>query len=786
MGSVRSGMIIVCAAIIGVAFLPALPNVLILILLFVPVLLSVLIAGWRCLLPIFLSLSLGLLWASIYGYLGLSQQLPAALEGVDVWVEGEVSGLPRVSGRSQRFELKVLSLELSDKAATQLAGLSAEQSLQRLRVNWYQTLRTVKPGERWRLLLRLKRPHGFANPGGFDYQGWLFQQGIGATGYVRKHEDNRQLAAAGFNQPLDHWRYRLYQRLTERLKEDPKKGLLMALLIGERSDVDSSQWQLLSKTGTNHLFVISGLHVGFVALCAYLLCFNLSRLFLIGPPGIAAQQVGVCGALLAACGYAAIAGFSLPTQRALIMLVVMLMGRLLCRRVGVWHSYIMALLLVLLWDPLAPGAVGFWLSFGAVGSLLYAFGLRTHSRGFWWRWGRPQWVVFVAFFPVLLFFFQQVSLVSPLANIIAIPIVGLVVVPLCVLVVIVEVALQVTDLGIFDTLAGQLSLAASYCLEFIMRLLELLADIPGGQWLSTLSVWVLLSALAGILLLLAPRGLPARWLAGFCFLPMLVGGDNKLQSGAFEMTVLDVGQGLSVMIATRNHHLIYDVGARFNANFDAASSAILPYLRQQGIASLDRVIVSHGDNDHAGALPVLLAGMPVDEVISGASRKIAERADIIVCQAGFSWQWDQVEFELMQAEPLFWNKENNRSCVLKISAQNMSVLIPGDIESQAEMALVKKYGEALKADILLAPHHGSLSSSSDVFLNQVKPSVVIVSSGYRNRFGHPHPKVMARYQKRQIEVLNTANEGAIRVSNSQSQQRPELESYRQTFKRYWL
>jgi len=790
MGSVRSWMIIVCMAIVGVAFLPFLPTWPVLMLLLLPVLPGLCYRQLRWLLAIFLPLLLGASWATGYGSLGLSQQLPETLEGLNVWVEGEVIGLPRVNGRSQRFGLAVLDLELSEQATAALAGQSVEYSLQRLRINWYQTLREVKPGERWRLLLRLKRPHGFANPGGFDYQGWLFQKGIGATGYVRKHENNQRLGEAGFHRLLDQWRYRLYQQLSDRLQGDPKKGLLLALLVGERSDVDGSQWQLLSRTGTNHLFVISGLHVGFVALCAYLLFFNLSRWLLLGPPRIAAQQVGVCGALIAACGYAAIAGFSLPTQRALIMLVVMLAGRLLRRRVNVWHSYFMALLLVLLWDPLAPQGVGFWLSFGAVGSLLYAFGLRTHSRGFWWRWIRPQWVVFVAFFPVLLFFFQQVSLVSPLANVIAIPVVGFVLVPLCVLMVGAEIVVQITGLGVFETLVNQLSFAASFGLELIVELLRLLAEIPGGQWVSTLSVWALLCALAGVLLMLSPCGLPARWLALFCFLPLFVGPDNKPPSGYFEMTVLDVGQGLAVQISTRNHHLVYDVGARFNANFDAASAVILPYLRQRGIRSLHRVIISHGDNDHAGSLPMLLAELPVDDVMSGASGKVSEREDVMPCQAGFSWQWDQVTFELMQTESLFWNKENNRSCVLKVSTQNMSVLVPGDIETRAEVALVKKYGEALQADVLLAPHHGSLSSSSDVFLNQVQPSVVIVSSGYRNRFGHPHPKVMARYQERQINVLNTANEGAIRVSNRQAELEPEagpvIESYRHEFKRYWF
>lgn len=784
MGSVRTGMIIVSAALISVVFLPELPAISNFLFLLLPVIFTFFSHAVRRLLPFYLPLVLGLLWGCGYGYLGLNQQLPKSLEGLDVWVAGEVMGLPVTHDRSQRFEFKVLEFELSEQM--QRAEKAVEPSLKKVRINWYQTKDRVKPGERWRLLLRLKRPHGFANAGGFDYQGWLFQQGIGATGYVRKHEDNKREAEAGYHRLLDQWRFKLYQKLSERLGDNPDKGLMLALLMGERGDVSHSQWQLLSRTGGNHLFVISGLHVGFVALCAYLLFFNVSRLLLIGPPRIAAQQVGVCAALMCSFAYAAVAGFSLPTQRALIMLVVMLAGRLLRRRVDVWYSYLMALLLVLLWDPLAPQSVGFWLSFGAVGSLLYAFGLRTHNRGVWWRWFRPQWVVFVAFVPVLLFFFQQVSLISPLANVVAIPVVGLFMVPLCVLMVVLEIILAFVDVAALESLAGLLFWFSHYCLALLVSFLTLLAELSVAQWTRNLNLWVLLCATAGVFLLLVPRGLPARWLALCCFLPLFVNDENQRPIGTFEMTVLDVGQGLSVYIGTRHHHLIYDVGARFNDNFDAASAVILPYLRKQGVGSLDRVVISHGDNDHAGSLPVLLAGIAVTQVISGASEKIMTETDTVVCEDGFSWQWDQVTFQLMQADSSLWHDENNRSCVLKVSSEHLSVLIPGDIEARAEFSLQEKYGKALQADVLLAPHHGSLTSSSETFLEQVKPSLVIISSGYRNRFGHPHSKVITRYQGRQIKVLNTANEGALQISKSSAQTEPVIDAYRQSSKRYWF
>ena len=252
------------------------------------------------------------------------------------------------------------------------------------------------------------------------------------------------------------------------------------------------------------------------------------------------------------------------------------------------------------------------------------------------------------------------------------------------------------------------------------------------------------------------------------------------------MTVLDVGQGLAVVIQTREHYLLYDVGARFSPTFDVSSSVIIPYLRQQGITALDRVIISHGDNDHAGSLPKLLAEVPVTEIISAASFPLLSDVKTSVCQAGTKWQWDNVDFELMRADKITWRNENNRSCVLKITGRNLSVLIPGDIEKRAELSLVEQLGSRLQADVLLSPHHGSLTSSEARFLAHVKPSIVIVSSGYRNRFGHPNNKVMERYRARKIRVLNTANQGSIMVSQTDAQTMPEIVSYRQTFKRYWF
>lgn len=771
----QAGMIIATVTIVAVGFLPYLPSPGVLALVLFLALVVIFLRRFLLVIP----LCFGLLWASVYGYLGLSQQLPEELEGVDVWVEGTVSGLPKVTARSQRFEFDINKVESSE-------GVYQHLNLQKIRVNWYQRDMLVLPGERWRLLVRLKRPHGFANPGGFDYEGWLFRQGIGATGYVRGDDKSHRIIPPGYRNLLDQWRHKLLAGLSNHLVHNPNKGFLLALLIGERSEIDDEQWQLLSTTGTNHLFVISGLHVGFVALCGYVLFFQLSRLLLLGPPRIAAQQVGAIGALLTSCCYAAIAGFSLPTQRALIMLVVMLLGRLCRRQINVWHSFCLALLLVLLWEPLAAHSPGFWLSFGAVGSLLYAFSHRTDSTGFWWRWIRPQWVVFIAFVPVLLFFFQQASLVSPLANILAIPVVGFVIVPLCLLVVMLQILAELSNAVIFYQAVDGLLKLTSFSLSQVFTYIQWLAEMPWAKWTHVISLWSLLPALAGVLLLLAPPGLPARWLGWFCFLPLFTGIETAPDSGGFEVAVLDVGQGLAVVVRTENYQLLYDTGARFSKSFDAASAVVLPYLRQQGVNQLDKLVISHGDNDHAGALPQLLENIEVSEIISGASATKTIGLEALACEGGKSWRWDGVHFELMRAERNVWDNENNRSCVLMIRSEQMAVLVSGDIETAGEVSLIRHYGDGLRADVLLAPHHGSKTSSSENFLDAVRPEIVIFSSGYRNRFGHPHPKVVARYRQREIEMLNTSEVGAVRIFANPEIPLLEIEKYRESFPRYWF
>lgn len=758
--------IIACSLGVGaVSLFPELPSLLWLS----PVALLGLVCAKYKPFKIIAALCFGLLWGLIYGWQGLQHQLPEAFENIDLNATGQIVGLPRTAERKQRFDFKLESLSLPN-------GEALYPPPKWIRINWYQTEKPVLPGETWQFVVRLKRPHGFASPGAFDFETWLFQRGIGATGYVREGNDNHKTEGAGARRPLDQIRFSLYRKLKQITHQYRYSAVLTALLMGERADIDDRLWDTFTRTGTNHLFVISGLHVGLVALCAYLLVMRIGRWVPLGTPAIAMQQVAAFCALWASAGYSALAGFGLPTQRALIMLALLLLGKILKRQVNMGVCFLTALLLVLLLDPLAPRAVGFWLSFGAVGVLLLGFSGYSSHQGIWWRWGRPQWLVFVSFIPLLLYFFNQFSLVSPMANLIAIPVVGMLVVPLCLL--------GGSLLFVNESFAGWLLQGADRLVAGLMVMLDFLARSELAIMQCSPNFSAVLWAVFGALLLLAPRGLPGRWLAIFFFMPLFV-GEPSVKPGEYSVSLFDVGQGLSVLVETNEHRLLYDVGPAYDDNFNTASSVLLPYFQQRTIRWLDRIIISHSDSDHAGSLPYLANRIGYGDIVSGSV--LAKPFDIntMGCQSGLSWQWDGVTFQLMQASREYWNSQNNRSCVLKIDNGEFSVLLTGDIEREAEISLINQFDTQLQADFLLAPHHGSRTSSSRRFIQQVSPSWVAFTMGYKNRFGHPKPDIVERYRQRHIKILDTVSSGTIKLSVSSQNQPIKVESYRATQLGYW-
>lgn len=709
----------------------------------------------------------GALWTVLQAHARLQPGLDPALEGRDLVVQGVVATIPQPKGRFTRFRFDV-ERALHDGTPVDIPS--------RIRLNWYSERPALAVGQRWRLTVRLRRPRGFHNPGGFDYERWLLLQGIQATGYVRAGRGAQRLQDAPLSHPLDALREAVSRRIGQALGGDPNRGILTALAIGERHGIERSQWRLMLDTGTNHLLAISGLHIGLVAGLVYLLAgraWRLShRLCRRWPAPHAAALI----AAVAGLAYALLAGLSLPTQRALIMLGVVMGAVLLDRVVRPGHSLSVALLVVLVWDPLAVLSVSFWMSFTAVAVILYGFAGRARIRSHWWQWGRVQWLLVLGLLPLTLYTFQRAALLAPLANLLAVPWVGWLIVPL--------VLLGMGCLYLWPALGGIALQLASLATDLLWRVLQILAGQPIALWHHQPVPWTLIPAWVGVAWLLAPRGWPARWLGLVLLLPLALVSPPRPAAGAFWLTLLDVGQGLSAVVQTQAHTLVYDTGARFGEGLDMGEAVLIPFLRARHIDGIDTLVITHADNDHSGGAPALLEALPVTRVLRGAQIASALGGGQ-PCVAGQGWEWDGVAFEILHPPEAWPGGENDRSCVLRIATAGGAALLSADIEIPAENWLVQSRGEALGADIMLVPHHGSRTSSSEAFIDAVGPSIALVSAGYRNRFGFPRPEVMARYKARGIAVLDTVAQGAIRITVHPEAGVSVQPGYREESRRYW-
>ena len=736
---------------------------------------------------IFAITALGFGWAWLHAQAALNSRLDPILEGQDLEVIGVIASIPQRKPRFTRFVFDLdaacaegLPARLSQVLPTMRQLAAARQRLpERVRLSWYDDVPELRAGQCWRMTVRLKRPRGFMNPGGFDYEKWLYQKGIGATGYVRLKPAAVRLADSPGSRPIDRLRQGLAERILKTLADSANAGVIVALAIGERAEVPPAQWNVLVITGTNHLLAISGLHITLVAGLVYVIALRIACWITSLSSRFTAPRVAASSALLAGAGYAGLAGLALPTQRALIMLAVVMGAQLARRSLRPGHALAAALLTVLAWDPLSVLAPEFWLSFWAVAVILLFISTQGsismgRVRAWLWHWGGLQGALFVALVPLTVLFFQRVSWISPVANLIAAPLVNVVAVPL--------VLGGVVCIGWAESLAQVLFLGADGVLNVMWWVLDGLAAQPWATAYYAPAMWSIALMALGAVLLIAPPGWPARWLGLILMLPLFKGSQDGLDPGGFRLTLLDVGQGLATVVETAHHTLVYDTGPWFSADFDAGSTVVLPFLHHQGIGVLDVLMISHSDNDHAGGAPALIEALPIARVLSSFA---PEPRSAESCHTGQRWVWDGVAFTILHP-PRGWRaSENNRSCVLKVSTAQGAVLLTGDIEAPAERQLVAEYGYELASEVLLIPHHGSQTSSSAGLIEAVSPKLAVVSAGYRNRFGQPHEAVLTRYTARGIPVRNTANDGALTLRVDPRSGLTIDEGYRERARRYW-
>jgi len=713
---------------------------------------------WAAYLPLFLLfarycpryrflclLAASLLWSNAVIHRQLSHRLPASFEDRGVRLSARIADLPRI-------EVDRVSLLLED---IHIDAYPAPLP-RRLRLNWYQGEQIPRSGERWQFMVRLRQPRGRLNSAGFDYEARQFLQGIDSSGYVVSSAYNRRLAAASLLD-LQGLRARLASNIERDCATCRHAGLIKALALGYRGDIDSRARDLLQASGTAHLLAISGLHVGMVAMLFYALGYWLWRAFAYRF-AINRNELAALSAFLAAFAYSALAGFSLPTLRALIMLGVVLLARQFNHQINLLQSTLLALILILLIDPPSVGSASFWLSFGAL--LIIAFTQFRMPRGMsGWR----QLLILQCFFTVLLaplgvLIFGQLNVAGLPANLLAIPALSLAILPL----VLGACLLSVFAPGLAGLLFGLADRLLGYLIDYLDFLLSLGLH---ARSVAAYPAALVILALVAVVLLLLPA-LPGRHRVALAILASLLCWQPPLLApGEFELRILDVGMGSSMLLRTRHHSLVYDFGPGRKARYSAADMALLPVMRQLGIERADLLIASHVDQDHSGGLYSFIDDYQPARLLSGTPAELRSRYALShrvrSCHGFPDWRWDGVLLRFLDIDELA-RSTNNRSCVLQVIGHHR-LLIPGDIETMQEHRLIETYGAALAADILLAPHHGSDSSSSQAFIDSVQPALAVFTLARNNRWGFPTAAVQARYRARNVALYRSDLDGAVHI-----------------------
>ncbi|MES2787322.1 MAG: DNA internalization-related competence protein ComEC/Rec2 [Pseudomonadota bacterium] len=706
----------------------------------------------------------------------LADALSPSIEGRDIKVTGVVSAMPQRSDIGVRFRLEIESARI---------GLEPVRIPPRILLGWYSDAQGGPPdlraGERWQLDVRLKAPHGNSNPHGFDYELWLWEQGLQATGYVRAGPRNETLRLAQtWRRPVELARQRVRDAIFVHVQDRKAAGILAALAVGDQNAIERSDWDIFRATGVAHLMSISGLHVTMFAWAASLAIgsgWRRSRRLCLRVP---AQHAALAGGIVLATAYALFSGWGVPAQRTIWMLATVGLLRLSGRRWPWPHVWLVACAVVVAIDPWALLQPGFWLSFVAVGVLFAADAgarpahfstarqkvLAKVKSAF-----REQWIVTVALTPLTLLLFGQASVVGLVANTLAIP----------------WVTLVVTPLALLGIVGNRLWDVAAWAVQALGTWLELLAAFP----LATVSLpvaplWAGAAGVLGGVLLVMPIPTAIRLLGLPLLFPVLVWQAPRPVDGHFDLMAVDIGQGNAVIVRTASRTLMYDAGPRYSAESDAGHRVLVPLLRATG-EQLDVIMLSHRDSDHTGGAAAVLTMQPQAQLHASIEQghELQALRPSKRCEAGQRWRWDGVDFEVLHPRPQDYEiatKPNAISCVLRVSNGTRTALLAGDIEAAQEARLVREDAVHLRADLLLVPHHGSKTSSTAAFLDAVGPSSAIVQAGYRNRYGHPAPAVMDRYRERSIAVVASASCGA---ATWQSAHAAVLACQRSAEPRYW-
>ena len=714
-------------------------------------------------------LALGAALALAHGHALVRARLPEACVGQYVTLHATVSSLPRLGTMRngevrQRFEVVPEDIQPVHCAGPRRVLLSL----------YGEEAQRPGPGDRWRFEARLRRPWGLANPGSFNMQSWFAQSGIDAVGTIKS--GTAELLEARASPGSIH--HRLRRTVSLRIAGMPVEGevsaMLRAVTVADKSGIDGELWSLLQQFGVNHLLVISGLHIALVAGAGYLLAWPLQRV-----SALAGRQIPWVPGLLAlalATSYAALAGFSVATLRALCMLACFIVADVAGRRSGSADTLLLAAVVVLVLNPLAALGSGFWLSFGAVAALLWLSCWQRGSNRYRRLLATHAFMALVML-PMGGWWFGGSSLVAAVANLVMVPLVGFVVVPLALL------GALLCLLGLpGDLLAWKL---AAWPLQQLLP--------PAAQLVEESPAWLyhhLFPGLAAVLLALPalaltamPAGARLRLLAALLALPLLLPAADR-EPGT-TVTVLDVGQGTAVVVMAGDRALLYDTGGGDPGGSNMATSVVLPYLRSRGIRTLEMLVVSHADEDHSAGMDAIRRALPVRQVRVGpgiAAQPPAQRP----CRAGEAWRWPGGEtFRFLSPAAETDLSSNDGSCVLQVTIGGYRLLLPGDIERQRELALVRYWGAELRSDWLLAAHHGSATSSTPALVKTVRAATVVFSSGYANRFGHPHESVASRFRRAGALLLSTAQTGALEFHFMPGQP-PVVTAWRARQRRFWM